>query len=212
MTNYIQSFQKRYACKRMNNTKIGTDQLGRIIESIQLSPSSYGIQPYQVILIQNEALKKELQPLCNQQPHITECDTLIIFAAFTSVSTDYITNYIKAVSEKRNVPLEKLDAYKNLIIQKTSQAQADNTLTAWTAKQTYLALGFALAACALEGVDSCPIEGFDAQAVNAHLGLAEYGLHAAVLLAVGNRDVALDYNATLAKYRKSEADLLIWKK
>ncbi len=208
--NLLDALKWRYAVKRMNGSKIPTETLETILEATRLAPSSFGLTPYKIIVVEDEETRKKLQPHFYNQPQIVESSALVIFAAHTSVTEKDVDAYMQEIAEQRGVPVEALNDFSGYVKGAIAH-QSQEQLQAWAAKQTYIALGFGLVAAASEQVDATPMEGFDPAAVDAELGLAAQGLHATVAIALGYRDAANDYLSSAKKVRRTTDKLIIKK-
>ena len=208
MNKFIEQLKWRYATKRMNGKNIDNAKLDNIFEAIQLTPSSLGLMPYNVLIIQNKELKNNLSEACNNQPQIKECDCLLVFAAWNNIGEHKIDHLINLHKSINNVPEANLQALKSMMINATQHLNNEQ-FKIWASKQVYIALGFALAAAAFEEVDSTPMEGFNADKVNAVLELDKLNLNATVLLTLGYRDNSTDYLVNYKKVRKSKQDIFI---
>lgn len=198
---YLEQLNWRYATKRMNGEAVPAEKLENILEAIRLAPTSLGLQAFEVIVIEDAALKAKLAPAIYNQPQITEGGAVLVFAAKKETSPADVEDYINLVATTRNAPAEKFTDFKNMILGAITSRTAEQQ-SAWNARQTYIALGVALTAAALEKVDSTPMEGFDPAAVDEVLGLSEKGLFSTVVLALGYRDEAKDYLASAPKVRR----------
>ena len=195
----IDDLKWRYATKKFSNKKIANDDLVKIIEAINLSASSIGMQTYRLFVIDNQVLKKELgEGSFNSQ--IAESSHLLVFAAFDSINQDTINNYIEFVAKERKTPVEDLIDFKKTISDYLLSRTDDENFI-WSAKQAYIGLGTALIAAAPLKIDSTPMEGFDADKFDELLGLKEKKLKSVVILALGYRDEENDYLANLKKVR-----------
>jgi len=205
--NLHEALNWRYATKRMSGQKIESAKADRIIESIRLSASSLGLQPYHIFVIEDKALLAKIHENACKQPQILEASHVVVFAAWNDFSDSKVDAYMQQIAAERNVPLESLkgfeDNIKGLI---KSRSTADNTT--WASKQTYIALGFGLVAAAIEQVDATPMEGFNPAALDEILGIKEKGLQSTVILALGYRDEANDYLAKAKKIRRKKEDLI----
>lgn len=195
----INHLKWRYATKKYNSEKVSDEKIDRILEAINLTASSCGIQPYRVLVISNPEIRAQLGA-GSFNGQIVNSSHLLVFAAFNEISITYIEEYIKMAEKQRNLPEGGMDDLKNKLINYFS---ANNTEAnaMWANKQAYIGLGTALVAAAELKIDTTPMEGFDAQQFNEVLGLKEKGLHAAVILSLGYRDAENDYFANMAKVR-----------
>lgn len=207
MSNYIEKLNWRYATKRMNNTPVAEDKLNRIVEAIQLAPTSLGLQPFKLLVIKDAATRAKIAPAIYNQPQITEGSAVLVFAVWENAGLKEVDAYINQIAAERNVPVEALADFKGMILG-SIEGKTPEQLQIWFAKQAYIALGFGLVAAAMEGVDTTPMEGFDPAALDQALGLAAKGLKSAVVLAVGNRDEANDYLVNAKKVRRPKAEFV----
>ncbi len=201
----ISDLQWRYATKKMNGTKVSPEKIDAILDAIQLSPSSFGLQPYTIFVIEDKATKEKLLPATNNQTQVTDCSHLIVFASWNTLTAENVESFIADVAAKRSMPLEALNDYKNYILSAESHLSEEQK-AAWNTKQSYIALGIALAAAAEARVDATPMEGFVPAQYNEILGLTQQGLNASVVLTLGYRDEK-DWLASLPKVRRDK-DLL----
>lgn len=206
----IDALQWRYATKRMNGTKVPAETLDTILEAIRLAPSSFGLTPYNVIVIEDEATRKLLQPHFYNQPQIAECSALVIFANWTSITETEVDNYMAEIAEQRGVPVDALGDFANYI-KGAIKGRTQEDLQNWAAKQTYIALGVGLVAAADAQVDATPMEGFNPAGVNEVLGLPAQELNAALAMTLGYRDASQDYMVSMKKVRRDAAKLIIKK-
>lgn len=202
----IEALNWRYATKEFDTTKkIAPSDLEQIKEAVRLSASSYGLQAYKILIIEDVELREKLKAAAYGQPQITDASQLVIFCNYNEVTPEYIDSYIERIAETRNLSTSDLKGFADTMKGATGSLSAEQVKT-WTAKQTYIALGTLLSACGELKIDACPMEGFDAAKFNDILGLTEQGLSAAVIATIGYRstDDALQH---AAKVRKSKEDL-----
>ncbi len=208
MNSFLENQNWRYATKKFDATKkITIEDLNTLKEAIRLSSSSYGLQPYKVILVENPELRAKIQPSAWGQSQIVEASHLIVFANEINFGAAGIDNYIKNASETREIPAESLQGYADFM-KANITALPEETRNNWTAKQTYLALGNLLNAAAELKIDVTPMEGFVPAEVNEILGLEALGLNATLIATLGYRH---DEDATqyYKKVRKSHEELFI---
>jgi nitroreductase / dihydropteridine reductase len=208
MSNILESLEWRYASKRMNGQKVPSDKVNNILEAIRLAPSSMGLQPYTVLVIEDEALKKQITPIAWNQPQIEECSHLLVFAAWDDINPEHINEYISYTADVRNMPEEALADFKNTLLGIADKNTKEQNFV-WAAKQAYIAFGTALVAAATEKVDTTPMEGFDNAALDKLLNLEAKGLKSVTLLPLGYRDVENDWLVNLPKVRRQKEKLFI---
>ncbi len=204
--NLIQNLQWRYATKSYLNEKVSEEKVDFILEAINLSASSCGIQPYRLFVIDNVALKIRLgSNSFNKQ--IAESSHLLVFAAYNKVTTQHVQNLVQLTAEIQGVTIESLNG---LFVTMSSffKSRSDEENKIWAEKQTYIALGTALIAAANAKVDATPMEGFDQQIFDELLGLQDQDLHSTVILSLGFRDETNDFLANLPKVRIPMVELV----
>lgn len=208
MIKFLENQNWRYATKKFDaSKKISTEDLNTLKEAIRLSSSSYGLQPYKVIIVENPELRAKVQPAAWGQSQIVEASHLIIFANETQLKEQDIDNYITNISRTRNIPAESLAGYADFMKSKILTLP-DDKKNIWTSKQTYLALGNLLNAAAELKIDVTPMEGFVPEQVNEVLGLEKLGLNTSLIATLGYRHEE-DATQHYAKVRKSEEELFI---
>ena len=200
--NLIASLQWRYATKKMTGDKVSTEKLDAILNATQLSASSYGLQPYTILVIDNDQVKKQLSPAAYNQPQILQSSHLLVFCAWADISEAQVTDYIKNIAITRNIDEETLAGLKASILATVNNLSVEQKQV-WAAKQAYIALGTTLIAAAVEEVDATPMEGFNAAQFDEILGLKGKGLKSVVICALGYRS-ADDVLATLPKVRREK--------
>ena len=187
MSDFLKAMQFRHACKTFDTQKkIPTEQFEEILEAIRLSPSSFGMEPWRILVIRDERLRKALKASCWNQSQITDASELVIFTTDNDIVRSDST-YVRTMFERRGMPNEAVDMYMGVYKNYLTSIEEDEVLLEnWTAKQSYIALGNAMTCAAMMQIDSCPIEGFDKEEVEAILDL-EYGHSVAVMCAFGYR-------------------------
>ncbi|MBD3723892.1 MAG: NAD(P)H-dependent oxidoreductase [Flavobacteriaceae bacterium] len=201
MNSFITNQNWRYATKKFDSTKkVSNEDLQILKEAIQLSTSSYGLQPYKVLIIENPEIRKQLQPVSWGQSQIVDASHLIVFANYTNINEIHIDNYINNIAQLRELNVEDLAGYSDFMKSKIL-ALPQEQLAVWTSKQTYLALGNLINAAAELKIDVTPMEGFEPEKYNEILGLNELGLNASLVAPIGYRH-SEDVNQHLAKVRK----------
>ena len=195
----IKNLQWRYAVKKYSQELVGEDKIDQIIEAVNLTASSCGIQPYRLMVITNPEIRQKLAA-GSFNTQIQDSSHLLVFAAFNKITSEYIAEYVAMMEEQRNLETGALNDYKDLLISHFStQTPEQNAI--WSGKQAYIGLGTALIAAAELKVDATPMEGFDPAVFNDALGLTEKNLHASVIISLGYRDTENDYLATMPKVR-----------
>lgn len=195
----IKNLNWRYAVKKYTDELVSEEKIDRIIEAINLTASSCGIQPYRLYVISNPEIREKLgEGSFNTQ--IRSSSHLLVFAGFNEITADYIADYIAMVEQERNLEKGSLNMLRDTITEYFSPQSREQNII-WSDKQAYIGLGTALIAAAELKVDATPMEGFDPKLFDEVLGLSEKNLHASVIASLGYRDVANDYLAMAPKVR-----------
>lgn len=192
----------RYATKKMNSAKpVPQDKVDAIVEAIRMAPTSSGTQPFELIVVTNPETREQIAKAAGGQAQITDGSHVLVFAAWDNYTAERIDAVVDLNVEARG-DLPMLQAYYDNLKSNYLPREAEVNY-AHAARQAYIALGIALVAAAEQEVDSTPMEGFSADAVDAILGLKERGLRSVVLLPLGYRDEAGDWLLPMKKVRKS---------
>ncbi|MFT6935675.1 MAG: nitroreductase [Maribacter sp.] len=206
MNTILENRTWRYATKKFDSTKkISTDEISLLLEATRLSASSYGLQPYHVFVITDSQIREKLKPVSWGQSQITDASHLIVFANQTDFAGELVDNYIKNVAVTRNIPSETLKGYSDFAKSKIVNLPV-KTKEEWTAKQVYLALGNLMQAAAELKIDTCPMEGFEAEAYDTILNLGGKNLTTSVVVPIGYRSET-DETQHFPKVRKSKEEL-----
>lgn len=208
MTDLIDKLHWRYATKNYNpSKKVDNEKLERILEAVRLAPTSSGLQPFEVFVVENPELRAKIREVAWGQSPVTEASHLLVFAAWDDITEERIDMMFDLTNEQRGMVNEGWEAYrrklKGIV---AARGQPGNHESA--ARQAYIALGVALVAAALEGVDSTPMEGFDPAAVDQILSLKERNLRSVVILPIGHREPEGDWLVSLKKVRRPREQLV----
>ena len=208
MSNFIKNANWRYATKKFDATKkISKQDLETLKEAIRLSASSFGLQPYRILIIENPELRAKLQPAAWGQSQIVDASQLIVFANITNFGETEIDVSIANTTKTRGLPADALKGYGDFMKSKIV-ALPEDVRNTWASKQTYLALGNLMNAASELKIDVTPMEGFEPAQVNEILGLGKLGLNATLLATIGYRHEE-DATQHYAKVRKSNEELFI---
>ncbi|MDN3596871.1 nitroreductase family protein [Zunongwangia endophytica] len=157
----IENLNWRYATKKFKETKVNEQDMEQLLEAINLSASSTGLQPYRLYVIENDKLRAELGE-GSFNPQIVNSSHLLVFAAFNTITQQHIDDYIERIATIRNIPLESLTDFKTSLSNGLLNMPPEEK-EKWAIKQSYIALGTALIAAAELKIDATPMEGFDAK-------------------------------------------------
>ncbi|WP_319532986.1 NAD(P)H-dependent oxidoreductase [uncultured Cohaesibacter sp.] len=205
---YIEKLNWRYATKKMDPSKpVPQDKVDRIVEAVRLAPTSSGLQPFELIVVTDPDVRAKICEAANGQAQITEGSHLLVFAAWDNYTPERINNMFDLVNDERGFTNEGWEAYRERLLGAYIPREA-NVNFEHTARQAYIAFGVALMAAAFEGVDSTPMEGFDADKLDEILDLRARGLRSVTILPLGYRDTEGDWLVNLKKVRRAPEDFV----
>lgn len=208
MSNFIKNANWRYATKKFDTTKkVSKEDLETLKEAIRLSASSFGLQPYKVIIIEDSEIRAQLLPVAWGQSQIVDASHVIVFANIVNFGATEIDDSIANTAETRGLPIDALKGYSDFMKSKITSLPEDIRNT-WTAKQTYIALGNLMNAASELKIDVTPMEGFDAEKFNEILDFTKLGLNASLLATIGYRHKE-DATQHYIKVRKTNEQLFI---
>ncbi len=204
----IDTLNWRYACKNMDAEKpVEEEKVDRILEAIRLTATSSGLQQYELLVITNKEIQAKIQAIAWNQSQVTAASHVIVFAAWDHYTEERINMMFDLTNEIRGFKNDGWEAYRQMLLSTYPNRDAEANYQ-HAARQAYVALGTALIAAAMEGVDSTPMEGFDPAAADEILGLRELGLRSVVLLPLGYRKEEGDWLVNLKKVRRPLEDFV----
>lgn len=182
-----EALEWRYATKKFDASKKISDQDWKTLtESLKLAPSSYGIQPWKFLIVENPAVREQLKPVSWGQTQVTDASHYVVFLYKESMDAAYVDKYIKRIADVRGAPLESLEGYKNMMIENLVKAPEEK-IRVWSQRQAYIAMGFLLETAALLKIDATPMEGFSPADYDRILGLEGTGWKSVATVALGYR-------------------------
>ena len=204
----LDAMQWRYATKVFDASKKIPAETWTVLEkALVLTPTSYGLQPYQFLVVQDAAKRAALLPHSWNQKQVVDCSHYVVLTARTEMTEKDVTRLISRISTVRGVPAESLNFYRDMMLSDVVNGPRGKTAHEWAARQCYIALGNLMTAAAVLGVDACPMEGINPPEYDKILGLDGTGYKTVVALALGYRG-ADDKYASLAKVRYEQAELI----
>ena len=204
----LEALNCRYATKSFDPARIIPETTWKALEeTLVLSPSSFGLQPYRFLVIKDPAMREKLLPHSWGQRQIVDASHLIVFAVRTAMTDVEMDHYMDRIVEVRNVPRESLNGFRSTMGTFLTNPGSEVDIPHWTALQAFISLGNLMTSAALLGVDTCPMEGFVPAEYDALLELKEQGFASVVVVAAGYRS-AEDKYASLAKVRMPHFELI----
>jgi len=197
----------RYATKQFDATKIIPAATWSALEdTLVLSPSSFGLQPYRFLVVNDKAMREKLLPHTWNQRQVVDASHYVVFAARTSITEPEIDAFLKLTADTRGVGVETLKGYRGMMTGFLLSEGFKPRVQQWAALQAYIAIGNLMTAAGLIGVDTCPIEGFNPAEYDQLLQLPAQGYASVVCCALGYR-AGTDKYATAKKVRAPKTDL-----
>ena len=207
MNPIVDKLNWRYATKKFDSSKkISKEDLETLLEAARLTASSYGLQPYEIYVIEDKDVRKNLRKASYDQPQITDASYLIVLANKPTFNETMIDDYIANIMAIRGVSKDDLEGFSQTM-KSTLLDLPDAHKNTWTSNQAYIVLGNLMTIAAEMEIDTCPMEGFDKAQYNEILGLTDKDLNAAVVLAVGYRS-ADDTTQHYPKVRYSKEQII----
>ena len=206
--NIIDSLKWRYAVKKFDtNKELSELQIETLKEAFNLTATSYGLQPLKLVIIKNKKIQEKLVPFSWNQQQILQASHLLVICVKDNYTTKEVENYFNLVQKIRNTPDEVINPFKKFLTAEIAK-KTQEELYVSNKNQAYIALGNLLTVCALQEIDSCPMEGFTPDKYDEILDLTKNNLKSVLVLPVGFR-ASDDYMKDLTKVRKNISDSII---
>ncbi|NGM66844.1 NAD(P)H-dependent oxidoreductase [Sphingobacterium sp. SGR-19] len=205
----IEDLKWRHAVKAYDpNKKVSQEDIDKIVEAARLAPTSSGLQPFKVIIVQDQEVKNKLVKGALNPECMRDASHIIIFAAWDRYTADRIDHVYNFTTDERGLPRGRFDSYTDMLKNIYLNEPAERNF-AHTARQTYIALGMALAQAAELRVDTTPAEGFNNAIIDEVLELEKQGLKSVSLMYVGYADAEKDWLSTMKKVRVPKEDFVL---
>lgn len=198
----------RYAVKKFDAARAIPDAVwASLVDALVLAPSSYGVQPWRFLDVRDPAVRAALRPASWNQAQVTDASHYVVFASRVALADHDIDRFVARIAEVRGATVESLASYRAMMVKSIVQGMPEARRDDWCARQTYIALGQFMAAAAVLGIDTCPMEGIDPAKYDEILGLPAQGYHAICACAAGYR-AADDKYASAPKVRFAADDVV----
>lgn len=206
--NITEALNWRYATKKFDPSKtLDESTVTELLNAANLTATSYGLQPFKLVVIKNQPLQEQLVTSSYGQRQVADASHVIVIAARTDIDADYISQYVDFIELERGLKSGSMDDYKNIMTGAVT-GMSEDSMAQWTAKQAYIVLGTLMAACGSMKIDACPMEGFVSSEYNEILQLASYNLSAVLVLPIGHRATD-DPNQQNKKVRRPLAEMVV---
>jgi nitroreductase len=206
--NTIDALKWRYAVKKFDpDRQLAPEDLDRLLDALILTPSSYGLQPWKFLVIEDAGLRAKLKEHTWNQPQVTDASALIVLCGIDYLNDGYVADFIDRIAKARGQSPDELSGFKVAVTSYVNGFRPDERREV-VKREVYIALGNLLSAASQMGIDACPMGGFSPDKYDELLGLKEKGLFSVVLCPVGFR-AADDKYAELPKVRFDKGDVVI---
>lgn len=208
MSNSIENLEWRYAVKKFDSGRIlSQEKIELLKQAFNLTATSYGLQPIRMVVLKDKELQERLVSHSFGQQQVAQASHILVICIENVINADFIKDYFQRVKRIRNTPDEILEPYLVALLDDFSQKKTSE-IRQWCINQAYLAMGNLLTVCAIEKIDSCPMEGFDPKGYDQLLELDQRGLNSILVLPVGYR-AKDDRFSSFKKVRKKMEDSII---
>lgn len=207
-TDLLKQLEWRYAVKKFDaSKKIPEETWAALERALILTPSSYGLQPYKFLLVQNAAIRKELTPFSWKQTQVSDCSHFVVFAGVKTVTQQTLDHYLDAICKTRQVTRDSMKDYEKGMQSDLISGPRSKMIPEWSARQAYIALGNLMTSAAALHVDACPLEGISPPDYDRILGLTNTNYQTLCALALGYRH-SEDWLSKLKKVRFDSSELI----
>jgi nitroreductase len=202
----------RYATKSFDpQKKISEKEWLVLEESLRLSPSSYGLQPWKFIVVTNQDLKNNLRAASWKQSQVSDCSHLIVFTTLKKVTLPFVDKFLEKTASVRQIDIKSLGGYRDFILRDLIDGPRAKEIQHWAQKQAYLAFANLMTTCAIMHIDSCPLEGIEPKKYDELLGIENTDFQTAAACAIGYRNPTDKY-ASAKKVRFDRDDVFDFRK
>ncbi|MCZ4408818.1 nitroreductase family protein [Cryomorphaceae bacterium 1068] len=196
----ISALNWRYATKKFDPERnLDDQQVDVLLESLRLSASSMGLQPYEFIHVKNPEIREQLKEHSHGQTQITDASELIVFAAKTKIGEEHIEDYARLEGELRDRSEDQIQRKIAGTLDYVNRMDKEQLFN-WNSRQVYIAMGTLLSAAALMGIDACPMEGIKGEDYDRILQLEALNLRSLAVVTLGYRSSDDSY-ASQPKFR-----------
>jgi nitroreductase len=205
----VRALEWRYATQKFDPArKLTAEEWDALERSLVLTPSSFGLQPWTFVVVDDPAVRARLVEASWGQTQVVDAAKVVVFAARTGLDAADAERYVRRALDVRGLAPEVLDGFKKTLVRFVGQPKEKFDVDAWAVRQVYIALGQFMTAAALLGIDTCPMEGIAPAKYDDILGLAPRRLRTAVVCCAGHR-ADDDPDAGLKKVRFDKDEVIV---
>ena len=205
----VEALNWRYATKKFDPAKkIPAETWNALEQSLVLSPSSIGLQPWKFFVITDATVKTQLMAASYRQAQVADCSHFVALGARRDIDAQHVDRHIERMAEVTGVAADSLTKFRTMTMRNLDKARAAGTLDAWQEHQIYIALGQFMVSAAVLGIDTCPMEGIEPEKYDEILGLAGSNYATVVACAAGYR-LPEDKYANIKKVRFKPEDVIV---
>ena len=206
----LEKLQWRYAVKKFDpSKKISEADWFILEESLRLAPSSYGLQPWKFIVVQDPKIRAALTPVSWNQTQVEDCSHYVVLATLTKIEVAYVEKFVAKIAQVRELDVASLENYKNLMVSDLVNGPRSAIVQWWSQRQSYIAMGMLMETAALLDIDACPLEGIEPAAYDRILQLEGSGYAAVAAVALGYRSLEDKYQL-LKKVLFDRDEVIVW--
>ncbi len=203
-----ESLHWRYAVKKFDSQKKINDTDWKLLEdSLVLSPSSYGTQPWKFLVIENKELREKLKAVSWNQSQVVDASHFVVFLYKEKMDVAHLQKHVQRMAEVRGIPVENLKDFQKMLVADLVDGPRANKISEWAQRQTYIAMGFLMETAALLKIDSCPMEGLEADKYDEILNLKNTGWKTIAAVPLGYRHPDDKYQ-NMKKVRFANSDVI----
>ena len=204
---FMQQLSWRYAVKKFDaGKKISTSDWEFLEEVLRLSPSSFGLQPWKFLIVQNPEMRKKLTTATWGQKQVEDCSHFVVLTTLKKIDVSFIDKYLKSIADTRGVPIGSLEAFKKNIVNTWVTGPRQSDVLSWTQRQVYIAMGNLMNAAAMLKIDTTPMEGLEPAKYDEILNLNSTDFSTVAAVACGYRS-GDDELARAKKVRFSKSEV-----
>jgi nitroreductase len=184
----IENLTWRYAVKKFDSkAKIPQQDWETLEKALVLTPSSYGLQPWRFLVVQDPEVRKKLTPLSWKQTQVEDCSHFVVMAHMKKMTEEHVNSFVRSTADARGLNPESLEGYRKMMIGDVVTGPRSKVAAEWAARQCYIAMGNLMTSAAMLGIDTCPMEGLDPAGYDQVLGLAGTNYQTVMAVACGYR-------------------------